>query len=230
MKKIFMFLFILMISLFTLSSAVLADEGDIIANNNVEDWIYEDLNPGEEVVDFYREVVPIDETNNYDIPEKLKLIDDSNKENGITPLERRRKWYQVSKNYVGHSYGSWKYAGASTISGGKLSAKHTRSVSNTYSGSLKVSKKGAEAYIGFSLNDEYNRTVSYTSNSLPKISGKGHRLEYRHVYKKYKVKQELKYSPRSKVYDTSYLYPKRWVERQYRIVKFNISYKEDKND
>lgn len=47
-----------------------------------------------------------------------------------------------------------------------------------------------------------------------------YRLEYRHVYKKYKVKQEQKYDPRGKVYDTQYVYPEQWIERQYRVVKF----------
>lgn len=66
----------------------------------------------------------------YNLSEEDKLVD--NFDQGSI--------YAVSKSYIGHSYSGWKYAAGSTISGGFLTASHIKSVSNTYSGSLTVTK------------------------------------------------------------------------------------------
>ncbi|OZI11705.1 hypothetical protein CEW92_10415 [Bacillaceae bacterium SAS-127] len=68
----------------------------------------------------------------------------------------------------------------------------------------------------FDISKQWSETVSYSTHSYPK--GK-YRLQYRHVYKEYKVKQDKKYHPRAKTLETRYVYPKKWVERQYRVVK-----------
>lgn len=132
--------------------------------------------------------------------------------------ERGKQWYLTNEGYVGLSYGGWKYAGASTVSGGSLHANHTSNVSNTYTGSLQASARNIQGLVGFNINYSWGESVGYTSKSYSK--GR-YRLEYRHVYKKYKVKQELKYDRRGRVvYATKYVYPMKWVERQYRVVKF----------
>lgn len=119
--------------------------------------------------------------------------------------ERQLTWRPTTKSYVGMSYGKWKYAGASTVSGGSLSASHTSTVSHTYSGSLKIPVKTLEEVVGFNVTKTWNRSVTYTSKSYPKGS---YRLMYRHVYKIYKVKQVQQYDPRARIYDTKYVYPK----------------------
>ncbi|MDA1477179.1 hypothetical protein [Bacillus changyiensis] len=167
------------------------------------------LAEGEVVVDIYTDFVSNDET----IGAEAFFEED----HSFSPLERSLMWFGVSKTYQGHSYSSWKYAGASTISGGRLTASHTRTVANRYSGTLKIPLRDLEAVVGFDITDSWSQTVGFVSKEYK--SGR-YRLEYRHVYKKYKVKQEQKYHPRSKVYATKYVYPQRWVERQYRVVKF----------
>lgn len=125
-------------------------------------------------------------------------------------------------SYKGLSYGPWLYAGASTIDGGTLSASHSNSISNSYTGTLNTTVKAVNASVGFQITKNSTEIVSFTSNPYPKIAGKGHRLQYRHVYKRYSVKQERKYDRRASVVcGTAYVYPRQWVERQYRVVTFN---------
>ncbi|MFB5663065.1 hypothetical protein [Alteribacillus sp. HJP-4] len=184
---------------FTTTSMVSAETND--------DFLNVDLNEGETVVDFYIETS--DELDDSFV--------DSDEDTEFSTSERSLKWYAVSESYEGHSYGNWKYAGASTLSGGVLTASHTTAVSNTYSGSLEATKSAVSSEVGFDITYTDDKTVSYSTHSYP--DGE-YRLEYRHVYKKYKVKQELKSAhPRAKVYDTKYVYPKKWVERQYRVVE-----------
>lgn len=195
---------------------------EVSAETN-NDFLYDDLSEGETVVDYYTEIVPDEELIDDAVPfydlwgKESKLVDNSDQGSVITPSARSKKWYAVSKSYIGHTYSGWKYAGASTLSGGVLTASHTDSVSNTFSGSLTVSKKALSSLVGFNVSKSWSRTVSYSTHSYP--SGR-YRLEYRHVYKTYKVKQQQKYDPRGKVYATKYVYPKKWVERQYRVVRF----------
>ncbi|MDA7027859.1 hypothetical protein PJ311_14870 [Bacillus sp. CLL-7-23] len=167
------------------------------------------LAEGEVVVDVYTDFVPDNET----IGAEVFLKED----HSFSPLVRSLMWFGVSKTYQGHSYNSWQYAEASTISGGRLTASHTKTVANRYSGTLKIPLRDLEGVVGFDVTDSWSQTVGFVSKEYK--SGR-YRLEYRHVYKKYKVKQEQKYHPRAKVYATKYVYPQRWVERQYRVVKF----------
>ncbi|MCR6098253.1 hypothetical protein HXA31_17395 [Salipaludibacillus agaradhaerens] len=197
---------------------------EVSAEEASNDFLYDDLSEGETVVDFYRETVPDEELMDDNVPfhdfqgKESELVENINKGSEITPFApRSKKWYAVSKSYTGHTYSGWKYAGASTLSGGVLTASHTKSVSNTFSGSLTVTEKVLSSYVGFDIGKSWSRTVSYSTHSYP--SGK-YRLEYRHVYKTYKVKQEQKYDRRGKASATKYVYPKKWVERQYRVVKF----------
>lgn len=189
----------------------LASSQEVSANEQIDDDLYDGLEDGETVVDFHREIVPQNETE----VENGSSIEIENP--GITTQERRKRWYTTSKKYIGLHHGPWKYAGASTISGGSLSASHTKKVANTYTGQLGVSKRGLSSYIGFNVEKSWSQVVTYKSKTYK--SGR-YRLQYRHVYKNYMVKQEQKYDSRGKVYGTKYVYPKKWIERQYRVVKF----------
>lgn len=177
--------------------------------NELEVGVNSDLAKGEVVVDTFTDVILDDEVIGREI-----LVEENDI---ITPYDRRLSWYGVSSTYQGLSYGQWQFAGASTISGGRLTASHSSTVAHKYSGTLKIPVKSLESVIGFDVTNSWTETVGYTSSDYP--SG-NYRLEYRHVYKKYQVKQEQKYDSRGKVYDTKYVYPERWVERQYRVVKF----------
>lgn len=216
MKKLLLFLgvFVLTIS----ASSLIASANDQLSGTDSEDlndFLYGDLNPGETVVDFYREPISADELGALPTLEKLPslTIDDE-----VTTYERRLNWYTTQKTYMGLVYGSWLYAGASTLTGGSLSASHSSTVANTFSGQLNAPKNRVDAFVGFNISYSRSKTVGYTSYPTP--NGK-YRLEYRHVYKKHKVKQDRKYDPRESVsYGTAYVYPKQWIERQYRVVKF----------
>ncbi len=165
------------------------------------------LAEGEVVVDF-TDVVLDDELIGTEVPF----------EEEISPLEERQlMWFGTSSTYEGLTYGPWNYAGASTVSGGSLSASHTKTVAHKYSGTLKIPVKKLESVVGFDVTLSWSESVSYRSKTYD--SG-NYRLEYRHVYKKYKVTQEQKYDSRGKTYDTKYVYPEQWVERQYRVVQF----------
>lgn len=203
---------LLIMSLVLMLSLASFNNNKVSANENeqLNEDLYSDLAEGEEVVDTFTELVLEDEEMDNEI-----LVDEDSSSFGI--LERRKQWFATSTTYMGLSYGSWRYAGASTLSGGTLSASHTSTVANRYSGTLKIPVKKLDTVVGFDVTLTTSKTVGYSTKSYPK--GK-YRLEYRHVYKKYKVKQEQKYDRRTKTYDTKYVYPQKWVERQYRVVKF----------
>lgn len=216
MKRTLSLLVLVMVSLvlcFKITSEVSAEEIN-------DDFLHDDLAEGETVVDFWTETIPNDEVVDNSLPfyPTSKNLLNENPSDGslITPDARTLRWYTVSKTRLkNHSYSGWMYAGASTISGGTLCASHSKSVSNTYTGSLAVPLKTLESYIGFNINKSWDKSVSYCSKEYS--SGK-YRLEYRHVYVNYRVKQEKKYDSRGKVYETKYVYPKKWAERQYRVV------------
>ncbi|SIT71604.1 hypothetical protein [Edaphobacillus lindanitolerans] len=206
----------------TLTFTLFIGNASMSSASTLDEGINSGLAEGEMVVDTFTELIPDNEV----IGEEIFLEEDSDevlKEdlgggNLITPFERRKGWYGVSSTYQGLTYGSWLFAGASTISGGRLTASHTKTVANRYSGTLKIPIKSLESVVGFDTTKSWSQTVGYVSDSYP--NGR-YRLEYRHVYKKYKVKQEQKYDRRAPVvYDTKYVYPQKWVERQYRVVKF----------
>lgn len=179
------------------------------------------LAEGEVVVDTFTDLVLDDEIIGKEvffdevIGKKIFLDEEDNL---LNPFERRLRWFGMSSTYQGLAYGPWNYAGASTVSGGRLTASHTKTVAHRYSGTLKIPIKDLEAVVGFDATYSWAQTVGFMSKEYS--SGR-YRLEYRHVYKKYSVKQEQKYDRRgTKAYATQYVYPQRWAERQYRVVKF----------
>ncbi|WLR43421.1 hypothetical protein LC087_04395 [Bacillus carboniphilus] len=208
--------FTMIITIFSFNTDI-SYASELNNNDELNEGVYDGLAEGEEVVDVYTEYVPVEEAKNVEVTQPFQFETDETTGGIVTPQERVKRWYAVSSTYVGHSYSSWYYAGASTISSGVLTASHSSSVSNKYSGSLKVSKKTIEGMLGFDTTKTWTETVGYSSPSYP--NGR-YRLEYRHVYKKYKVKQIQSYDRRGKVYATKYVYPQKWVERMYRVVKF----------
>lgn len=225
MKKIYVILAGIIVTIFAFSPSVLAEESISSHADNVGEEIYEQqlndgLLPGEEVVDFYREIPTNNELLNDEVIPDLHNTQNSE----ITPFSTYRdpRWFVTYHTYTSLKYGPWLYAGASTLSGGTLSATHTSSVSNTYSGTLSASLSDVNSSVGFDITYGTEKSVTYTSPSYPELADKGHRLQYRHVYKGYTVKQEKKYHGDSTIsYGISYLYPRKWVERQYRVVTFD---------
>ncbi|WP_139136389.1 hypothetical protein [Oceanobacillus sp. E9] len=198
-------------------------EVDIDSLSEEEFEGYEDgLEEGEEIVAIYSEQIPIENEDiiGIEIPyidTTLELFDNSDVE-GVTPFARSKKWYLDSKKYVGKSYGSWSNAGATTKSGGRLYASHSNKVSNTFTGQLMATKASVNALVKFDITKEYTKTVGYVSPELK--SGVNYRLKYRHVRDKYQVKQTQRYDSRGKVYSTKYVYPQKWKEREYMVVRY----------
>jgi hypothetical protein len=209
---------VLILTLFSIN----AKESSASEYDELNVGVDSELAEGEEVVDTFTELVLDDELIGKEVPfeeetSPFVITPPSKDFDVVYPLERSLMWYGTSSTYQGLSYSSWYFAGASTISGGSLSASHTKTVAHRYSGTLKIPVRSLESVVGFDVTASWAKTVSYRSKTYD--SGR-YRLEYRHVYKKYKVKQEQKYDRRGKTYDTRYVYPQKWVERQYRVVKF----------
>jgi hypothetical protein len=120
-------------------------------------------------------------------------------------------WYMTNNmGYVGNSYGSWTN-GVSGSGAATLTLSKSVSTSNTYSGSLTASKKSVSAAVGFDITKSRSTTASY-SVKVPK--GKKYMIQYRRVYKKYKVQQKA-YST-STYLETKYVYPKKFSHLEYR--------------
>lgn len=203
MKKILLLALLFLVT-FSVWSLQASAEGEL------EGELEEGLAPGETVVDSFTEVLPGDTT----ATEGTTVLTPGNLP---TTDARRLSWYPVSKTYVGEVGSKWYYAGASTQSGGTLHASHTNGVAHTFSGQLESTISRLTGFIGFNTTRSFEQTVSYSTKEY--ASGK-YRLEYQHRYVKYKVKQEKKYDSRSTiVHGTAYVYPQKWVERRYRVVK-----------
>lgn len=147
----------------------------------------------------------------------LLTLSDPN-EFGTQSIVRTVKWYAKPRVYQGKSYNSWRDSGVSTHSGGRLSVSTTRTVSNNYTGALKVPLKTLEATAGFSIGTSFSRTLSYSS--IEYKSGK-YKLQHRNEYNRYSVKQEQRLgSSTGKLLDTKTVYPRKWNQFNYRVVKF----------
>lgn len=203
MKKILLLVLMFLVTFSVWSLKTSAEEG-------AEDG----LAPGEVVVDTFSEVI---EENIFSGGSALEPLTPTDDDDPITINERRLSWYPVTKTYMGEVGSPWYYAGASTISGGTLHASHSSSVAHTFTGQLEAPLSRLTAYIGFETTRSFSATVGYSSKEYP--SGK-YRLDYQHRYAKYQVKQQRKYDSRaSVVYGTAYVYPQKWIERRYRVVK-----------
>jgi hypothetical protein len=123
-----------------------------------------------------------------------------------------RLWYMTSSyGYVGQSYGSW-INGVSGSGPSNLTLSKGVSVSHTYSGTLTATKSAVSAAVGFSISKTWSTNASYSVN-VPK--GQRYMIQYRKVYKKYKVGQKA-YINSTYTGQTKYVYPKKYSHLEYR--------------
>lgn len=129
------------------------------------------------------------------------------------PHEAWTPWVIKSKSPGGTAYGGWSRVGEARGSGngGSLTISAARAASNTYSGTLKVSKSTLEGSVGYTLNSSFSRTASYmipTTN--PK---KTYWVNCRNIYAQTNVNQQSQYLVNGKVVktDTKTVYAKKWT-------------------
>ncbi|CAH0134003.1 hypothetical protein [Peribacillus simplex] len=122
-------------------------------------------------------------------------------------------WYLTfNQGYQSKAYGSWKN-GTSGSGPASLTLAKSVTVANTYSGTLSASKKDVSASVGFNITSSKSTTASYTVK-VPK--GKKYMIQWRPVYKKYKVKQDAYIG--STFMETTYVYPKKYDYLDYRWI------------
>lgn len=122
-------------------------------------------------------------------------------------------WVIKSKAAGGNAYGSWSRVGEGrgSGSGGSLSISAAKSVSNTYSGTLKVGKSTLEKSVGYTMGSSFSKTATYTIPTTN--SSKTYWVDCRNIYKQTNVNQESKYMVNGKVVktDTKTVYAKQWT-------------------
>ncbi len=125
---------------------------------------------------------------------------------------------------VGGRYEVKKTAGPSTVYGswiigtegkGPATLKFSKSVSwsNSYSGTLSVSKSLVNAAVGFDITKSGKSTASY---SVKVPAKKTYQIQYRRVYKKYTVRQ--RYYVGNTLVKTTYVYPRKYSHIGYRSI------------
>ncbi|MGO5013368.1 hypothetical protein ACTQ5K_16095 [Niallia sp. Sow4_A1] len=134
---------------------------------------------------------------------------------GITPNAYMfTEWRIYSKSQLSDVYGSW-IAGPSGWGPSRLSWSDRIGVSNSYTGTLKVSKSAVDASVGFSISTSYTKTATY---SVEPPSNQEWTIMYRKRYDKWKVTQRTYRHEGSTHYWTSdyaYVYPKKFDNFSY---------------
>lgn len=128
---------------------------------------------------------------------------------------RTVNWKLVSKTKKPNSYGAWKTCVDDISRKGSVGCTLTTSISNTYSGSLKVPIKTVEASLGYSLTEGNQVMVRKDYNNVNK---KRVRIIYRPVYTTYQLKQNRVLG--SRVLETSYVTSRKYSHVQYDIVEY----------
>lgn len=130
-------------------------------------------------------------------------------------------WDSTNLGKTKKVYSSWSVATASKASNasGTLSYSKSFTSSNSWTGTLKITKAKLDATVGF------NTTKSVTSTSGFSVSVKPHKsykIYYRRVYQQYKVKQQKVYydnwSGKFSYGDTVYVYPKKYQYIEFKAV------------
>lgn len=185
--------------------------------------ISDGLKEGEEVVEFGRAVFVRNRFGATWCGRMLSWMS-MMKENGHhDPMERSPHWLIVGKNDEGQEYSAWRSAGISATSKGTISYSASVTKSNSYSGSLQVSRNALNLYVGFDTSEDVTKTVGFTSELLDPAPGYGYRIEMRDCYDVYEVVQHLKYAKNGKALDEKSVYPKEFAEVQFRVVKFKVN-------
>ncbi|MBJ7967900.1 hypothetical protein [Bacillus cereus] len=111
-------------------------------------------------------------------------------------------WEVQSKEKAGLEYGPWVRVGeARGKSGGaSLTISDSRSVSNTYSGNLKIPIRDLEGTLGFTFGNTFTRTATY--NISVTDPNKVYYVDSRNIYQKYNVKQKSEYKVMREVIKT----------------------------
>ncbi|HAB0007988.1 TPA_asm: hypothetical protein GIN74_00880 [Listeria monocytogenes] len=175
-------------------------EEEYVDNEYVEnlDGIIIDGESSQEITD---EIVP---------PEKRMLY-------GISSF-----WEIYSKTKNANSYGAWNVGTSAKKSNasGTLSYSRSFTSSNSYSGTLKVSKSKLDASVGFNVTKSTTETSSYSVNVK---KNKNYTIYYRRVYSNYTVKQRYKNinTWTGKIYYNNYanVYPKKYSHIQFKAVE-----------
>ncbi|MBU5206601.1 MULTISPECIES: hypothetical protein [Bacteria] len=139
---------------------------------------------------------------------------ESNDDSVDNIISTRALWYlSYNLGYQGKHYGKWKNG---TTGEGKATLTFSKSVntSNTFTGTLAAPIKQVNASVGFNITKSDTTSASY-SVLVPK--GKKYTIQWRNVYKKYKVRQQG-YSG-SVMLDSKYVYPLKYDHVEYRVKK-----------
>ena len=123
-------------------------------------------------------------------------------------------WYIVQNlEYQGLSYGSWKTEVTGT---GKATLTLSKSVAvaNTYTGTLSASKSNVNASVGFNISETKTTMATY---AVVVPAGKKYGIQWRPVYKKYKVKQDVYID--STFMKSTYIYPLKYDHLEYRWIQ-----------
>ncbi|WP_410491873.1 hypothetical protein QMA40_30240 (plasmid) [Bacillus thuringiensis] len=111
-------------------------------------------------------------------------------------------WEVQSKEKAGLEYGPWVRVGEARgkAGGASLTISDSRSVSNTYSGNLKIPIRDLEGTLGFTFGNSFTRTATY--NISVTDPNKVYYVDSRNIYQKYNVKQKSEYKVMREVIKT----------------------------
>lgn len=127
-------------------------------------------------------------------------------------------WRIASTTYTGYTYGGWVDC-AFALNAGHLTCSKTVTVNNSYSGSLQVAKSLVEASVGFDISKEWSTTAAFDKDVSART-----KIQYRSVYKNYKVKQNLirtyLITGNTEIRDTKYVYPKKHSGFEFRLQSY----------
>lgn len=132
-------------------------------------------------------------------------------------------WKITSKPFNKYVYGSWfRIVSGQGGSGVTLGSQTERTVTNNYTGSLKVSKSTMDASVGFNITASRKDTAKY-SMKCPD-SKKRYILRGRDTKSEYKVTQKRTYMVGNIVShsETAVVYPKKWNSFDYGYYTENI--------
>lgn len=132
-------------------------------------------------------------------------------------------WKIISKPFNKYVYGSWfRIVSGQGGPGVTLSSSVTRTVTNNYTGSLKVSKGTLDSSIGFNSTSSRSETARY-SMKCPD-SKKRYILRGRDTKSEYKVTQKRTYMVGNITShsETAVVYPKKWSSFDYGYYTENL--------
>ncbi len=150
---------------------------------------------------------------------------------GTDPAFAARDWggttWKVDgkRVYTGESYGGWKNgirARADGSPGDSISMSSGKSVSNSLSGNVGISKSKLNAAFHFNVSRQWSSTASKSYGLTKKKKGTWWKIQYKRVYRNYKIKARM-YSfydgTWHKTRKTKWIKAKKFDHFAYRLVK-----------